>query len=420
MAARDQAAERRARDEEATGHRMLFRATLAAARQVLGRSGLQKADRDDIAQNAAIAAYLGRVRYSPERGALGPWLRGIVRNEARQFLRQQRRRLPLAAGDVPAEMPSATPTPEQNVFLIHLAEHVFHFLPKRERRVWIRHTIEGYTFNEIADLEGAPSSTVHGWYASAVAKIQGADERERKSGLVSIPAGLAAACGVATGASSTRYELADKAWHRAVEEGGQGPSSGLRRSLPANEVPGEGGDGGRGSSTYGTALARATGPLAGLALGILLGIAAGAWWDPFHRARVEARPDIVATAERSVALPVHGEAPISAPSASASAPHATPSGSTAPPASEAERFLRDHASEALDSDDSVVAAATSRERAATFPHGQHAQETEMVAISALIRDGNRAEAEAAIERFARRYPASKRVVAKLRKDLAAP
>jgi RNA polymerase sigma factor (sigma-70 family) len=122
---------------------------------------------EDVAQEAAVAAFLGLPRLAdPSR--FGPWLHAIAANLARMALR--RRRLLAAEGLAPdaavgLHTGQAGPTPEDawatgeihQAILAALRE-----LPPATREAVIGFYLQGYSYQELAELLGTPISTVRG------------------------------------------------------------------------------------------------------------------------------------------------------------------------------------------------------------------------------------------------------------------
>src|SRR5438445_54468 len=96
-------AEHRGRAHEALARRLLFEIAFAIAWDRLERCGLPDADREDVAQEAVIAAWRQRGTYSEDRGNLEQWLSGILRLELLTFLRKRGRQPLPAPFDVPVE-----------------------------------------------------------------------------------------------------------------------------------------------------------------------------------------------------------------------------------------------------------------------------------------------------------------------------
>ena len=62
-----------ARIEALRAQQALFNAVLAFARKVLGRHRLSNADREDLAQDVAVAAFRRRMSYRADPGGPGQW-----------------------------------------------------------------------------------------------------------------------------------------------------------------------------------------------------------------------------------------------------------------------------------------------------------------------------------------------------------
>ena len=140
--------------------RKLFDAVFTFAWRALDRSGVSAVDREDIAQNVAIAALRRWPTYRERSGTPGQWLWGIVRNEHRMFLRAQGRQ-PILAGDDLLDFPSEAPDPERGASLHDLADQLLAMLPIDQRRVKRHHEIVGLTYREIAAFEGISKSEAH-------------------------------------------------------------------------------------------------------------------------------------------------------------------------------------------------------------------------------------------------------------------
>jgi RNA polymerase sigma factor (sigma-70 family) len=175
----------------------VFDAVFDFAWRALARYGLSRADRDDLAQSAAIAALRRWPTYREASGTPGQWLRGIVRNELRAFRRAQAR-LPLPAGEALADVPAKDPTPEHRAAAIHLADRLLSILPVEQRRVVILHDLAGLTYREIAVVEGISKSEAHERHRDAMVTLAAAvarlDDRELR-GVLPVPFSLASLYG---------------------------------------------------------------------------------------------------------------------------------------------------------------------------------------------------------------------------------
>jgi RNA polymerase sigma-70 factor, ECF subfamily len=200
--------------------RILFDALMAVVRRMLGRYGLQGADREEVAQEVAVAAYRGLGKYDADRGTPKQWLSGIVRRQVKSFLRRWNKLPSRAAGDDLPDVPDPAWTPEEEVSLHDLAVRAFSVLPDEERRVVLLIEIERLTLREAAEREGISASTAFERHKRGMAALRDAAGREDQ-----------ASCGVlvfplAAGDSAPPPAFVEQAWRRAVVE------LGLRRLRP--------------------------------------------------------------------------------------------------------------------------------------------------------------------------------------------
>jgi RNA polymerase sigma factor (sigma-70 family) len=218
----------------------LFEAVFGFAWKALDRYGLSQADRDDIAQNVAIAALRRWPTYRESCGTPGQWLWGIVRNEHRVFLRAQGRQ-PLLAGAELHDVPSGGATPEESASLHDLADHLLSVLPIEERRVVVLYEVVGLTYREIGALEGISKSEAHDRHHAGMLALAAAVERGegRKLRGVALPIALADLSGGDLGAEPPPA-LREDAWRRAAVALGLDPAKesvppegGLRRGEPS-------------------------------------------------------------------------------------------------------------------------------------------------------------------------------------------
>jgi len=122
---------------------------------------------EDVAQEAAVQAFLGLPRLT-DPARFGAWLHAIAANRARMALR--RRRL-LVFGELPAEAAvvlrwgDAAPTPEAALANREVHEAIMaalRALPPATRDAVIGFYLRGYSYDELAELLGAPKSAVRG------------------------------------------------------------------------------------------------------------------------------------------------------------------------------------------------------------------------------------------------------------------
>lgn len=152
-------------DREAFGPLLLrWRpSVLRLCRRLLGRGH----EADEVAQEAAVQAFLGLPRLA-DPARFGAWLHAIAANRARMALRRRRLLLldELPAGAVVVlRWGGTTPTPEDAVANQEVHEEIMaalRALPSAQRDAVIGFYLQGYSYDELAELLGAPKSAVRG------------------------------------------------------------------------------------------------------------------------------------------------------------------------------------------------------------------------------------------------------------------
>jgi RNA polymerase sigma-70 factor, ECF subfamily len=157
---------------ELLAQRMLFDAVLTVAWRALGRYGLSSVDREDLAQDVAIAAFRRRLSYCPERGSPRQWVSGIVRHEVKRFWRVQRRQPWLAADDGLPNTPDRGLTPEEYVSRRDLIDHRLAMLAPEERRAVILVEVDELTLREVAGRERISPSTAYERHQRGMAALR--------------------------------------------------------------------------------------------------------------------------------------------------------------------------------------------------------------------------------------------------------
>jgi RNA polymerase sigma factor (sigma-70 family) len=150
---------------------------LAGARWVRGLArGLVRdaASADDVSQDAWVAA-LTRPAQAREPRA---WLAGVVRHLSRREARsQERRRARELATARPERVPSAAELVERSELQERLSSAV-RALEEPYRSTVLLHYAEGLTLEQIASLQGVPSSTVRTRLARALERLRARLDRE--------------------------------------------------------------------------------------------------------------------------------------------------------------------------------------------------------------------------------------------------
>jgi RNA polymerase sigma factor (sigma-70 family) len=162
----------RARIEAQQAQRALFNAVLAFAWKTLGRYGLTDADRKDLAQDVAIAAFRRRLSYCAERGNPRQWLSGIARREVKRFLRVQRRQPWLAADDELPDTRDGALTPEEDMSRRDLIDHRLAMLVPEVRRAVILVEIDDLTLREVGGRERISASTAYERHRRGMAALR--------------------------------------------------------------------------------------------------------------------------------------------------------------------------------------------------------------------------------------------------------
>src|SRR5580704_2877403 len=167
----------RARIEELRAQRALFNAVLAFAWKALDRYALSDADRKDLAQDVAIAAFRRRMSYRAERGNPGQWISGILRREVKRFRRIQQRQPWLVADDELPDTPDGALTPEEDSSRRDLVDHRLAMLVPEERRAVILVEVDDLTFREVAARERISASTAYERHRRGMAALRSVEAR---------------------------------------------------------------------------------------------------------------------------------------------------------------------------------------------------------------------------------------------------
>ncbi|MGW1006133.1 RNA polymerase sigma factor [Streptomyces sp. NPDC002520] len=131
-------------------------------------------DVDDVLQDASLVA-LTRVGDVRDPGAVGPWLRMIVRNKCRTLLRDSRPAEPLGTLSLPDPDAGPDEVLERHAMRDWVWEAVESLSPTLRMPLVLRHFTEGVTsYERIAEVCGVPVGTVRSRLSQARAKLAGA------------------------------------------------------------------------------------------------------------------------------------------------------------------------------------------------------------------------------------------------------
>lgn len=136
-----------------------FPRAVRLASAVVGDAG----DGEDLAQEAFVAAYRALPKHIEGRPFF-PWLRGILRNRCRTFLRSRRRatRRRVTAQDVPDHWAQARPRSpgSRQRRVVDLVQRGMSALDDDDRTLLVLKHVEGFTYDELAAQLGIPPGTV--------------------------------------------------------------------------------------------------------------------------------------------------------------------------------------------------------------------------------------------------------------------
>jgi RNA polymerase sigma-70 factor (ECF subfamily) len=128
--------------------------------------GVPWADATEIAQDSFAEAYLNResCRGGWERPEVfGRWLRGVARNQYRNWVRSRRRRRERIVTVEPAVIESVAATSDPRVSeRLEKLRNAIGRLPAKQRQVVVMHYLEETSVKEVATLLSTSAKTVEG------------------------------------------------------------------------------------------------------------------------------------------------------------------------------------------------------------------------------------------------------------------
>jgi RNA polymerase sigma factor (sigma-70 family) len=120
---------------------------------------------EDAVQEAFLR--LSQLASPPER--VGPWLFRVVRNEAIDRARAEKRRQRHETRAASRNAGWFQPSDDVDADAVTAA---LARLPDEEREIIVLHLWGGLTFAEIAGVVNAPPSSVHRWYRTGIARLR--------------------------------------------------------------------------------------------------------------------------------------------------------------------------------------------------------------------------------------------------------
>jgi len=214
--------------------------------RTLRRFGVAELDRDELAQEIVISAFLKRRDYDPERGSLLQWLHGFTVKFVGNYWRT-RRRMRARLTELPPDLPALTLDPgrllvaEQLRQILH--DELFPQLPFDVLSVVIARELDELTFAAIAEQQQIPISTVQDRYTRGIVALRSAykrhQQRRQARGLAVLPLALEQILDVDRHLPSSPPALVEEAWRRLQRALVAGALASVAASLaPPGDAPG--------------------------------------------------------------------------------------------------------------------------------------------------------------------------------------
>jgi RNA polymerase sigma factor (sigma-70 family) len=172
------------RAAERLAERDLFNEALSYALQALRRLGVAESDRDELAQEIVIAAFLKRRDYDPEQGSPRQWLHGFTVKFVCNY-RRTRGKMRARLTELPPDLPAETPEPGSRLVAEQLREfllnELFPQLPFDVLTVIVARELDDLEFATIAEQQQTPLSTIHDRYTRGMVALRSAYKRYQRS-----------------------------------------------------------------------------------------------------------------------------------------------------------------------------------------------------------------------------------------------
>lgn len=111
-------------------------------------------DREDVAQEALVAAWRGLASFDPRRGTFVAWLLAIARHRALNRLRKRPGALPIRGEPWAEASPPADPS------VARILDAAVLELPVEQRLAYLLTDVHGLALATVAEIEGVPVGTV--------------------------------------------------------------------------------------------------------------------------------------------------------------------------------------------------------------------------------------------------------------------
>jgi RNA polymerase sigma-70 factor, ECF subfamily len=137
---------------------------------LVGNLVSDKNDRDDIAQEAFLAAYVHLGSYDPHKGQFSTWLLTIARNKCINALKKQK---PLTMETLPPTVDPRSPADELiEEELFARLDQALAALPVEQKSAFVLSEIQGLSHEEICQIEGTPLGTIKSRISRAKEKLR--------------------------------------------------------------------------------------------------------------------------------------------------------------------------------------------------------------------------------------------------------
>ena len=140
----------------------------------VGRILPHREDREDVVQEAFLAAFAGLGSFDARKGTFAAWIFRIARNLA---LNARKKRTPSTISRLPE--PESAQRPEPEVFLA--LDQALANLPAAQRSAFELAELHGFTYEEVAGIEGIRLGTVRSRIGRAREKLRAALEPYREA-----------------------------------------------------------------------------------------------------------------------------------------------------------------------------------------------------------------------------------------------
>lgn len=127
-------------------------------------------DRDDIAQETFLAAYVHLRSYDPRKGQFSTWLLTIARNKCISAFKKQK---PLTMETLPPTIDPRSPADELlEAELFARLDQALAALPLEQKSAFVLSEIQGLSHEQICQIEGSPPGTIKSRISRAKEKLR--------------------------------------------------------------------------------------------------------------------------------------------------------------------------------------------------------------------------------------------------------